>query len=300
MESSSEPARQRRVNWPLGWGLKVGKITYRLITALPNLKFWSGPATSPTEPRHKAVQSMDSGICIPFVDDEEASESQAPAAAAVVVTPPLAVSTPPIAIPATPSPDPPQPEVDPLFSMGLTLRSRQHIDDAIADGAFTFPYPNLAQEQEEIQSFSRQLQQTRSQIPIEKDLASTSPRVLFAPAAHSPLLTPWPTFDADLTARRAQIARLATTLTSLTAEAARLDALLDDDTHSTPLDLQHSTQQQQHIDAPPPTFPRDARHFRAAQKRRYQLHAEMAQTRAQWAAAVDALEQLKRAQHAAD
>lgn len=299
METSSEPARRRRVNWPLGWGLKVGKITYRLITSLPNLKFWSGRATIPTEPRHKAVSSMDSGICIPFEDDEEASESQAPLAAAVVVTPPLAVSTPPIAIPATPSPALPQPEVDPLFSMGLTLRSRQHIDDAIAKGAFKYPYPNLAQDQEETQSFSRQLQQTRTQILIDKDPASTPPRVLFAPAAHSPLLTPWPTFDADLASRRSHIARLATALTSLTAEAARLDALLDDNTHSTRLDLQLTPQQQQHIN-PPPTFLRDARHFRTAQKHRYQLHAKIAQTRAQWTAAVDALEQLKRAQHAAD
>lgn len=300
MEASSEPARRRRVNWPLGWGLKVGKITYRLVTALPNLKFWSGPATSPTEPRHKVVLSMDSGICISFEDDEEASESQAPLAAAVVVTPPPAVSTPPIAIPVMPPPLP-DPSVDPLFSMGLTLRSRQHIDDAIANGAFAFPYPNLAQDQEEVESFSRHLQQTRTQILIDKDPTSTSPRVLFAPAAHPPLLTPWPTFDADLTARRSHIARLATTLTSLTSEAAHLDALLDDNTHSTRLDLQHSAQQQQqHVNPPPRTFPRDARHFRAAQKRRYQLHAEIAQTRAQWTAAVDALEQLKRAQHAAD
>ncbi|KAK0751042.1 hypothetical protein B0T18DRAFT_387224 [Schizothecium vesticola] len=300
MEASSGPARQRKVNWRLRWGLKVGKITYRLLTSLPGLKFWSSPATTCAEPRHKAIPSMDSGICIPFGDHEEASEglsgSRAPPTAAVVVTPRLAISTPPVVIPARPSPPPPEPDVDPLFSMDLTLRSRQHIDEAIANGAFTFPYPNLAKDNEEIQSFSRQLQQS-TPVPHHAESASTSPRVQQATITQASLLIPWDTFDQDLTRRRSIIAHLADTHAALTAEAASLDAILDSSTQGTRMGLQRA-KGKQHIKTP--IFARDVKRFQVAHKRLDRLHTKISETLAQWSAAVGALEQLKQAQYFSD
>jgi len=298
MEASSESARRRKVDWRLRWGLKVGKITYRLLTSLLGMKLWSSPATTRAESRHKVIPSMDSGICIPFEDHEEASEglseSQAPPTAAVVVTPPLAISTQPLAIPARSS-SPPEPDVDPLFSMGLTLRSRQHIDEAIASGAFTFPYPNLAKDNQEIQSFSHQLQQSIP-VPHHKEPVSTSPRAQQATAQPS-LLTPWDTFDQDLTHRRTIIAHLADTLAALTAEAASLDAILDSSTQGTRMDLQRANGKQ-HVKTP--TFVRNVKRFQVAQKRLDRLYTEISETRAQWSAAVGALEQLKQAQYLAD
>jgi hypothetical protein len=244
---------------------------------------------------------MDSGICIPFEDHEEASEglseSQAPPTAAVVVTPPLAISTPPLAIPATPSPPLPESDVDPLFSMGLTLHSRQHIDEAIANGAFTFPYPNLAKDNEDIKSFSRQLQQSSAQVPHLEDPASTSPQVQQATTPQSSLLIPWDTFDQDLANRRTIIAHLADTLIAHTAEAASLDAILDSSTQGTRMDLQRANGKQL---VKTPAFVRDVKRFQVAQKRLDRLRTEIDETRARWSAAVGALEQLKQAQYFAD
>ncbi|KAK1826742.1 hypothetical protein QBC39DRAFT_334751 [Podospora conica] len=307
MEASSEPARQTKTSWGLKWGLKVGKVTYRLMASLPGLKSWFAPASTQAEAGHKINTSVDSGIFIPYDnigDAPELPESQAAQPAAVVVitppantTPPPATPATPLAIPATPMPAPRQRETDPLFSMALTPRSRQHITEAISNGAFSFPPRNLAQDHEDIQAFSRLPRQTTYPKPVP----STSPPGQQPAPNHPSLLTPWPIYDESLTYYRTLIAQLSSTLTSLTSEATALSATLAETTHDTRMHLQRrdlAPPSPSHNN--PPTFIRDLSHFHIAQRRLDELYTELDETRANLAAAVRELEQIQRAQHLAD